>query len=387
MPSPYVLHHLFHHALRGRKHLDHGKHQGRHQELDEADLGEGTVDLLAVVQRLHWHPKALLRVALQEELFQHLACPNLADAEGLHGVGDVRHVEHQFRKELAGLGLTEAIYGLFRWPTLWVVLEDFTTSIQNFRVHLVDHLDLLYHCKVLRVVGVEDRVYANLAHFQELRLRQHGKDVARWRAHKLEKFGAMHVLQGGLVVVAQRQLVGRFDQEGVVQTRVTDVVAHCAHKQRITLTAAEKGIRAANLQEAVDAVHDVDGMKPVVVRTALLVAGFCALEEAGHHDRIERGTVVVRAHKVHGRGVVPCLVQLQRVQVPRVEKLQRKAGVLKHCPLSIHHVFVVLVLLRILVALPRLPSSTGLLACMALEAVYHGFVTLPQALQGLRVHN
>mmetsp|Transcript_44525 Transcript_44525/g.123822 ORF Transcript_44525/g.123822 Transcript_44525/m.123822 type:complete len:290 (-) Transcript_44525:703-1572(-) len=229
VPAPHVLDHLLRVGLGRRKHLHDSEGQRRHQELYEADLRERAVDLLAVIQRLHWNAELLLLITLQEELLQHLIGPQAANAEGLHRVGYVRKVEQQFRKELARLWLTEAVGGLLCGKTVAVFDKKLARCVENLRVHLVQHLDLFDHCEVLRVVRVQDRIDANLPYLQVLLLRQRPEDTALRPANKLEELSAVHVLQRGLVVVPQCQVVGGLDEEVVVKADVGNVVAHGAH--------------------------------------------------------------------------------------------------------------------------------------------------------------
>mmetsp|Transcript_74711 Transcript_74711/g.198505 ORF Transcript_74711/g.198505 Transcript_74711/m.198505 type:complete len:315 (-) Transcript_74711:184-1128(-) len=266
VPCPDILHHLVCEPLHRWQDLDDGKDQRAHQELDEAHLRERPVDLLSVVQRLHWHAEALLLVALEEELLEHLPGPEATDAEGLHGVGNVCDVQQHLRQQLPRLRLAEALHRLARREVVRVVCIELAGGFEDLGVHLVHHLHLLDHGEVLRVVGVQDRVYADLAHVLILRLCQCREDVALHLRHDLKELGTMHVLQRRFVVVPQREVVGGLYEEGVVEAWMAHVMAHGAHQQCVPLVAAQEGIGGAGVQEAVDPVRDVDGVEPVVVR-------------------------------------------------------------------------------------------------------------------------
>mmetsp|Transcript_66503 Transcript_66503/g.194610 ORF Transcript_66503/g.194610 Transcript_66503/m.194610 type:complete len:204 (-) Transcript_66503:2217-2828(-) len=174
-----------------------------------------------------------------------------------------------------------------------------TQSIEELRVHLIEHLHLFDHGKVLRIVCVEDHLYADLPDILKLVLSQQGKDVGLGHAHKLEEPGAVHVLKRGLVVVPQSKVVGCFYEVDVVHTRVADVVADGAHQEPEALRAAEELLRPTLTQEAVDEVGDIDRMVPVVVEVGLLITTLSSLQEVPHGHGVEGHAVVQLAHEVH----------------------------------------------------------------------------------------
>mmetsp|Transcript_36010 Transcript_36010/g.103469 ORF Transcript_36010/g.103469 Transcript_36010/m.103469 type:complete len:396 (+) Transcript_36010:736-1923(+) len=196
----------------------------------------------------------------------------------------------------------------------------------------------------------------------------------------------MHVLQWRFVVVPQSDFVGGLDEEGVVQARVANVVADRAHEKRIPLAIVQVSLPSTNSQEPVNSMGHIDGVEPIVVRNRLDVASLGRLQKGRHDHGIEGDTVVVRAHKVHGRSVVPRLVQLEGVQVPRVEEVQGETCVLDHGLLRVEHVAVVgwrVLHLRIRILLPGVRIG----GAGALEALDHCTIALSEALHGLRVHH
>mmetsp|Transcript_47755 Transcript_47755/g.136399 ORF Transcript_47755/g.136399 Transcript_47755/m.136399 type:complete len:314 (+) Transcript_47755:990-1931(+) len=120
-----------------------------------------------------------------------------------------------------------------------------------------------------------------------------------------------------------------------------------------------------------------------MVGAGLVVTSLSMLKEVGHDHGVERHTVVLRADKEHGGGVVPRLVELQGVQAPGAQEVHGQARALHHGLLRAQHVLVVTVLLVLVGVLPR----GGLRAAVALEAVDHGLVALPEPLHGHSIHD
>mmetsp|Transcript_86921 Transcript_86921/g.266090 ORF Transcript_86921/g.266090 Transcript_86921/m.266090 type:complete len:279 (-) Transcript_86921:182-1018(-) len=140
----------------------------------------------------------------------------------------------------------------------------------------------------------------------------------------------MHILQRRPVVVTERQVMRALDEVHVIDAWVADVVADRAEEDREALHPGEVRVRAAEQQEPVDAMRDVDGVEPIVVRVRLDVPSLRLLQEACGLRSAGAQAVVVRPEEVRRGGQVPRAVELQRVEVPRVEQVQGQPGALRH---------------------------------------------------------
>mmetsp|Transcript_90879 Transcript_90879/g.261883 ORF Transcript_90879/g.261883 Transcript_90879/m.261883 type:complete len:402 (-) Transcript_90879:1379-2584(-) len=291
-------------------------------------------------------------------------------------------MQHELHEQLARLGLAEGVNGFPRREFVRVLSVEVPRGIQYLGIHLVHHLHLLDHREVLRIIGVQNGVDADLAHLAKLLLLQRRENAALGLGGELEQPRAMHILEGRAVVVAERKLMRRLDEEGVVQPRMPDIMADSADEQGVPLATAEASVPGADPQQPVHAMRDVDGVEPVVIWASLDVPGLRDLQEAGHHHGVEVYPVVVRTHEVHGSGMVPRLVELQRVQVDRVQQVEGQTRILHHRALRIEHLLeVVLVLLALVLGVPRV----GVGLRRALEALDHGPISLAEALHRLRV--
>jgi len=97
-------------------------------------------------------------------------------------------------------------------------------------VHLAEGLHGLEHAEVVSVVRVQDGLDADRPDLLLLLSRQPPEHITLGHLEDLEHRGAMHVLQGRLVVVADGEFVRGLHNEIVVQPRVADVVADAAHE-------------------------------------------------------------------------------------------------------------------------------------------------------------
>mmetsp|Transcript_47754 Transcript_47754/g.136389 ORF Transcript_47754/g.136389 Transcript_47754/m.136389 type:complete len:542 (+) Transcript_47754:117-1742(+) len=320
-------------GLQGRQPLHGLLGQGHHKELEEAQLGVGQVHGLAVIERLHGQTQGLLEVALQEELLEEERGPVLAQPPGLHGVGDVGEVKEGGPHELAHVWGRQDVHHLGRGAGLPVAEVRLHGHVQGLRVDLHGHLELLHHGEVVLVVRAQDGVDADLARLAVGERRQPREDLVARAVRELEEPRAVHVFQWRLVVVPDRQLVGRLDEEGVVEPRMPYVVPDGTDHQREALMDAEEVLRAGHGEAAEQREGHVGRVDPAVVADLLGIA--VGLGRGLHEPGLAGPPLRARARPValalrqqqraeletHGR------LQLRGVEVPALEAaLQRPPG-------------------------------------------------------------
>mmetsp|Transcript_39876 Transcript_39876/g.105781 ORF Transcript_39876/g.105781 Transcript_39876/m.105781 type:complete len:288 (+) Transcript_39876:480-1343(+) len=193
-------------------------------------------------------------------------------------------------------------------------------QITDVSIHLVELVQTLHHVEMFGHVRVQDRFDADLpCHLEDIS-RQTLEHVGLCVAADLKELRTMHVLQGGLVIVAQSQHVPALNQERVRHSEVTDVMTECRHQDGELLRIAEPLSRHRLAQDAVDTVKDVTGMSEVVVRVGT-VACFHSVQERSHGAHVDQ---VTEGRKTHGcvEDDVKCkfllvfAIQGQEVDVP-----------------------------------------------------------------------
>mmetsp|Transcript_19014 Transcript_19014/g.53637 ORF Transcript_19014/g.53637 Transcript_19014/m.53637 type:complete len:270 (+) Transcript_19014:620-1429(+) len=242
-------------------------------------------------------------------------------------------MEEQLLDQFLGLWLGKNIHDFARGGLDLPGLVHLQRDVEHVRVHLVQHLQLLHHGEVVDVVRVQDRVDARLPDLPVLLLVEHPERGRLGLVDDLEELRAVHVLQRRVVVVPDRQLVGRLEEEGVVEARVAHVVAHGADDQRVPLVGAQERVGRAQVQEPEHAVGHVHRVVPVVVRDLrrVPVGAGDGLDEGREAllvlARVERAEV--EDHHAQAHLVPLLLLDAQRVELPALEDVPVKARVLE----------------------------------------------------------
>mmetsp|Transcript_40870 Transcript_40870/g.122132 ORF Transcript_40870/g.122132 Transcript_40870/m.122132 type:complete len:399 (+) Transcript_40870:88-1284(+) len=328
-PRLQVARHLPGQGLERGEDGDGAHDEGGREEGDEAVLGAGPADPVAVVEHAHGDAQALLLVALREELVLDARGPEHVDPEGLQGVGDVREVQEELvpERDVPAEHLRDvALHGALGVPRL---------RVAPLGAHLVGPPDLLDYLGVLRVVGVQDGRDAHRAGPPVGLPGKAPEDVPDGVAAEVEELGAMHVLQGRAVVVPKSQIMRRLHQEGVVQPRVPNVMADSTHNEGEPFEVAEDALCCAHVQQPEDAVRDVDRVVPVVVGhlDGIQVTRSCRLHKAGQAalHAAEVPQAKVEDHEAEAGELTLRLFECRRVEVPAVDDAPSKPCLAEVC--------------------------------------------------------
>mmetsp|Transcript_55280 Transcript_55280/g.155554 ORF Transcript_55280/g.155554 Transcript_55280/m.155554 type:complete len:496 (+) Transcript_55280:271-1758(+) len=315
---------MFVELLEWCQHTDDRKNQWSHEKLDEADLRERAARLLPVVQEVHREPPLPLHVPLVEELVEDAVGPRAAHLEGPHWVRDVSGMQQHAAQHAPGVRLPHGFTELSRRPDITAVravlrpLVQVPRAQEQLLVHLPEHLQPLHQHHVVCAVCVEDRLDADAADLPVLLPGERREDRGPRRLEDLEEARAVHVLQGRRVVVADRELVRRLDQEIIVDPHVANVVADGADQQRALFERRHQVAGpVVHVQPREQHVRHVDGVRPVVVLGGLQVLARHGVDEGRHGvlpaDQHPASAVL---EQVGAHLAVLCPVKLQGVETP-----------------------------------------------------------------------
>mmetsp|Transcript_128401 Transcript_128401/g.363356 ORF Transcript_128401/g.363356 Transcript_128401/m.363356 type:complete len:545 (-) Transcript_128401:384-2018(-) len=205
---------------------------------------------------------------------------------------------------------------------------------KHLGVHLVRHLQVLYHGLMDHHIGVEDGLDAVFPHFFVILLRELPEDIRRGVRCDGVELRAVHVLERRPVVVLDRHLVANLREEAVVHARMPDVVGNRGNKDGELFQIAEVCLRPDEPHEAGSAVKHVQCMGEVVeghVQILLLDSLDETLESLYLVLLVDVALAwlveVVDCEDCEGAPLRFC--QRQRVETPRLVHLRIDAEVLQ----------------------------------------------------------
>eukprot|EP01137_Pigoraptor_chileana_P003035 Opistho-2@42669 len=234
------------HGLHLRERHNHAFEKGNENVLDEADLRGWLGHLVAVHKRRNGKPCLLLEIALRKVFLQQAVQPRLRHFHGPRFVGNVATLQKHLHQQLFVLH-TCVVDGL------------------------VNALEILHKVTMLYHVGCKNKCNHPLADQLERVIINIGKYVAFRLAKDFKSDGAVVVLEGADIVVADGQLCACVDLICIVLARMIEIVADGRHDKDELVQLRKLVLKLAQVYHAVHHLRDAKTVAEVVEGVVLVV--------------------------------------------------------------------------------------------------------------------
>mmetsp|Transcript_52832 Transcript_52832/g.124039 ORF Transcript_52832/g.124039 Transcript_52832/m.124039 type:complete len:378 (-) Transcript_52832:1013-2146(-) len=323
-----------------REHLSYQDCLWCNQMLDEGDLDEWHVDTRPVIQRSYRHLADPLPVSLLEKLLGEARCPGRTNLPGFQGIGIVREVQKKVPKSVLHIRIPKVLLHLclgFGQDFLFLFVV-FPQQLMDVFEEVLANLIVPQHVRherlVARRIAVQNRTDDDLTNISTSRLVEVTEDRCFRRTREAEKLGTGHVLQAGLVVVEQGQLVTGVTKKTVVHTKMTNIMCQSCQHEGMTFMECQEVGRRGDVKDDVQRESYVDCVDPIMKRNFLLISKLMLqllheLTVAGVFGQTDRSSFVEPRRCVKHRHQTPCKgsslpgIQLCNVEVPGEEVIAR----------------------------------------------------------------